>query len=167
MDNLTPADVSQALGLPVISFDATPADLYTTLRHIHSRRITTTSRPPGGEETMKMRLMLTAVLISLTLTTLAEAASFDLGARYERTIQENGGTAKVTARYFPIPLVDLGASLGYGIEYDKKWYYKESDTMALGGYLNGHLPLPFSKPYVSIRQYLRQQLDTDSGNPAG
>jgi hypothetical protein len=116
---------------------------------------------------MKMRLMLTAVLISLTLTTLAEAASFDLGARYGRTIQENGGTAEVAARYFPIPLVSLGASLGYtSIEYDKKWYYKESDTMALGGYVNGHLPLPFVKPYAGIGGIYYANNDTDSGNPA-
>jgi putative radical SAM enzyme (TIGR03279 family) len=44
LDNLTPADVSQALGLPVISFDATPADLYTTLRRYAARRITATNQ---------------------------------------------------------------------------------------------------------------------------
>jgi hypothetical protein len=116
---------------------------------------------------MKMRLMLTAVLLSLSLTTLAEAASFDLGARYGRTIEENGGTAEVAARYFPIPLVSLGATLGYTrIEYDKDWYYKESDTMALGGYLNGHLPLPFFKPYGGIGGIYYANNDTDSGNPA-
>lgn len=116
---------------------------------------------------MNVRLLLAAVLVSLTLTTLAEAGSFDLGARYGRTIQENGGTAEVAARYFPIPLVSLGASLGYtSIEYDKKWYYKESDTMALGGYVNGHLPLPFVKPYAGIGGIYYANNDTDSGNPA-
>ncbi|MDY0383699.1 MAG: hypothetical protein AB7T17_04575 [Geobacter sp.] len=116
---------------------------------------------------MKMRLMLTAVLLSLSLTTLAEAASFDLGARFGRTVEEDGGTAEVAARYFPIPLVSLGATLGYTrIEYDKDWYYKESDTMALGGYLNGHLPLPFVKPYAGIGGIYYANNDTDSANPA-
>ncbi len=44
LDNLTPADVGQALGRPVISFDATPADLYTTLRRYAARRITATNQ---------------------------------------------------------------------------------------------------------------------------
>lgn len=116
---------------------------------------------------MKMKLMLTAVLACLALAPLAEAASFDLGARYGRTVEENGGTAEVAARYFPIPFMSLGASLGYTrIEHDKDWYYKKSDTMALGGYLNGHLPLPFVTPYAGIGGIYYAANDTSSPNPA-
>lgn len=117
---------------------------------------------------MKNRLIVTALLISLSFAALAEAGSFDLGARFGRTVEEDGGTTEVAARYFPLPFVSLGASLGYTrIEYEKNWYYKESDTMALGGYLNGHLPLlPFVKPYAGIGGIYYANNDTDSANPA-
>jgi putative radical SAM enzyme (TIGR03279 family) len=44
LDNLTPADVSQELGRPMVSFDGTPSGLYTTLRRYAARRNTATNQ---------------------------------------------------------------------------------------------------------------------------
>gem|GEM_PF-6709019 len=43
LDNMTPADVSQALGCPVVSFDGTPSGLSTTLRRYAARKVTATN----------------------------------------------------------------------------------------------------------------------------
>lgn len=116
---------------------------------------------------MKIRLILTALLTSLALTTLAEAGTIDIGARYGRTVEEDGGSAEVALRYKPIPFVSLDASLGYTrIEYDKNWYYKTSDNMTLGGYVNAHLPLPMVTPFAGIGGIVYVTNDTSSPNPA-
>lgn len=116
---------------------------------------------------MKIRLSMTALIAFLAVTTLAEAGNLDIGARYGRTVEENGGSAEVALRYYPIPFLSLDASLGYTrIEYDKHWYYKTSDNMALGGYVNAHLPLPMISPYAGIGGIYYVTNDTSSANPA-
>lgn len=116
---------------------------------------------------MKNRLILAAVVASLAVTALAEAASLDIGARYGRTIEKDGETSEVALRYLPIPFMSLGASLGYSrLKYDKDWYYKEAETIAMGGYLNAHLPLPMVSPYAGIGGLYYVENDTSSRNPA-
>lgn len=116
---------------------------------------------------MKIRLSLAVITVFLTFATLADAGSVDLGARYGRTIEENGGSAEVGLRYYPIPFLSLDASLGYTrVEYDKHWYYKTSDNMALGGYVNAHLPLPLISPYAGLGGIYYVTNDTSSANPA-
>lgn len=117
---------------------------------------------------MKIRsvVLTTAALVTL-VTTQAVAGSFDLGVRYGRSIEESGTTVEVAARYFPIPLVSLGATLGYtGLRYNKGWYHKDADTMPLGGYLNGHLSMiPFVKPYAGIGGVYYGVNNVTSSNP--
>jgi len=116
---------------------------------------------------MKIKLILAALMTCLSVATMADAGSFDLGVRYGRTIEESGGSAEVAARYLPIPFFSLGTSLGYTqLEFDKSGYDKKSDTMALGGYLNGHLPLPFVKPYAGIGGICYLVNNTSSPNPS-
>lgn len=101
---------------------------------------------------MKLRTVLMTVAATLCISSLATAGSLDVGARYGRTIEQDGNNLEVAVRYFPIPIVSLGASLGYAnLRYDKGAYYKKADTMPLGGYANAHLPLiPFIKPYAGV-----------------
>lgn len=100
---------------------------------------------------MHMKTFACVLGLILCLGSTAMAGSFDVGARYGRTIEEDGGNLEVAARYFPIPFLSLGASLGYAnLRYDKGWYYKKADTLPLGGYVNAHLPLPQIKPYAGI-----------------
>ncbi len=101
---------------------------------------------------MKFRTVLMTIAAILCISSLATAGSFDVGARYGRTIEQDGNNLEFAARYFPIPFLSLGASLGYAnLRYDKGSYYKKADTMPLGGYANAHLPLiPFIKPYAGV-----------------
>ncbi len=100
---------------------------------------------------MQMKAFFSALGLILCLAPTAMAGSFDVGARYGRTIEQDGGNLEVAARYFPIPFLSLGASLGYAnLRYDKGWYYKKADTLPLGGYVNAHLPLPQFKPYAGV-----------------
>ncbi|QOX78132.1 hypothetical protein FY034_04005 [Trichlorobacter lovleyi] len=101
---------------------------------------------------MKLTTALMTVAATLCISSLATAGDLDVGARYGRTIEQDGNNLEVAARYFPIPFLSLGASLGYAnLRYDKGLYYKKADTMPLGGYANAHLPLiPFVKPYAGI-----------------
>lgn len=117
-----------------------------------------------------MKQTTTMILLAalLLVGSLAEAGDFDLGARVGRTIQDDGGTAEVAARYFPIPFLSLGASLGYArVEHEESWYVKKADSMPLGGYVNAHLPLiPFVKPYGGIGGVYYSINNTSSSNPA-
>lgn len=101
---------------------------------------------------MKTRFALITAAVILCISNPAIAGSLDVGARYGRTIEQDGNNLEIAARYFPIPFVSLGASLGYAnLRYDKGVYYKKADTMPLGGYANAHLPLiPFVKPYAGV-----------------
>lgn len=100
---------------------------------------------------MYMKAFFSALGLILCLGSTALAGSFDVGARYGRTIEEDGGNLEIAARYFPIPFLSLGASLGYAnLRYDKGWYAKKADTLPLGGYVNAHLPLPQFKPYAGV-----------------
>ena len=101
---------------------------------------------------MKVKTALITTITALCLSSFATAGNIDVGVRYGRTIEQDGNNVEIAARYFPIPFVSLGASLGYAdLHYDKGLYYKKADTMPLGGYANAHLPLiPFIKPYAGI-----------------
>lgn len=101
---------------------------------------------------MKLKTALMTIATTLCISGLASAGSFDVGARYGRTIEQDGNNLEIAARYFPIPFLSLGASLGYAnLRYDKGFYYKKADTMPLGGYANAHLPfIPFVKPYAGV-----------------
>ena len=101
---------------------------------------------------MTTRFVLAAAAAAVCLSTAAHAGSLDIGARYGRTVEQDGNNLEIAARYFPIPFLSLGASLGYAnLRYDKGTYYKKADTMPLGGYANAHLPLiPFVKPYAGV-----------------
>lgn len=116
---------------------------------------------------MKIRSVVLAAAALATLATQAVAGSFDVGARYGRSVEENGTTVEVAARYFPLPIVSLGATLGYtGLSYDKGWYHKKAYTMPLGGYVNAHLPLvPFVKPYAGIGGVYYGVNNVTSSNP--
>jgi hypothetical protein len=101
---------------------------------------------------MNIKSLLAVTVATLGISSFAAAGSLDIGARYGRTVEQDGGTIEIAARYFPIPLVSMGASLGYAnLRYDKDWYYKKADTMPIGAYANAHLPLvPFIKPYAGV-----------------
>jgi hypothetical protein len=101
---------------------------------------------------MNIKSLLAVAITLLSTSSFAAAGSLDIGARYGRTVEQDGGNSEIAARYFPIPFVSLGASLGYAnLHYDKGWYYKKADTMPIGGYANAHLPLvPFIKPYAGV-----------------
>jgi len=101
---------------------------------------------------MKIKTLIAVVLATVSTSSFAAAGSLDIGARYGRTVEQDGGNVEIAARYFPLPFVSLGASLGYAsLHYDKDWYYKKADTMPIGGYVNAHLPLvPFIKPYAGV-----------------
>lgn len=101
---------------------------------------------------MKLKTIVTTTFVTLCIAHFAAAGNFDVGARYGRTIEQDGNNLEIAARYFPIPFLSLGASLGYAnLRYDKGLYYKKADTMPLGAYANAHLPLlPFVKPYAGL-----------------
>ncbi len=101
---------------------------------------------------MKLTPVIILCATVLCLSSVAMAGSLDVGARYGRPLEQDGNSLEVAARWFPIPIVSLGASLGYAnLRYDKGWYYKKADTMPLGGYINAHLPfLPLIKPYAGV-----------------
>lgn len=117
---------------------------------------------------MKIKTMMAVAAATICLTNLANAGSFDIGARYGRTIEESGNTVEVAARYLPIPFVSAGVSLGYAdLKYDKKIYYKKVESMPLGGYLNAHLPIiPFVKPYAGIGGIYYINNSVTSPNPS-
>lgn len=116
---------------------------------------------------MKTRSILAIVLAAICLSTAAHAGSFDIGARYGRTLEQDGNNIEVAARWMPIPFVSLGASLGYAnLRYDKGWYYKKADTIPLGAYANAHLPLvPFVKPYAGLGVMYYSVNNITSANP--
>ncbi|MDD2500603.1 MAG: hypothetical protein PHN92_07270 [Geobacter sp.] len=116
---------------------------------------------------MKTRSLITATIATLCISSFATAGSLDVGARYGRTVEQDGNNLEIAARYFPIPFVSLGASLGYAnLRYDKGVYYKKADTMPLGGYVNAHLPLiPFIKPYAGIGALYYSVNNISSPNP--
>lgn len=106
---------------------------------------------------------LAALLISFAT---AEAGDFEVGTRYGRSVEQDGGNLEIAARYFPFSVLSLGVSLGYAnLQYDKGWYYKKAQTMPLGGYLNAHLPLPMVKPYAGIGGVFYSVNDVTSPNP--
>ena len=99
---------------------------------------------------MKKLLVTATALIAFTAS-IASAATLDMGVRYGRTLEEDGGCFEVAARYFPIKFISLGGSVGYSrIEYNKGWYSKKVETTPIGGYINAHLPLPLLSPYAGI-----------------
>lgn len=115
---------------------------------------------------MQKTICIALTAACLLLTSLATAGSFDVGARYGRTIEQDGGNTEFVARYFPIPFLSLGASLGYAkVEYEKGWYYKKADTVPLGAYINAHLPLPMLTPYVGAGVLYYSVNDVSSPNP--
>lgn len=98
-----------------------------------------------------MKKLLIAVALIMLTTSIASASDLDIGIRYGRTTEQDGGGFEVAARYFPIKFISLGGSVGYSrLEYDKGWYTKKVETTTLGGYVNAHLPLPFVSPYAGI-----------------
>lgn len=113
------------------------------------------------------RIRLTAVILTLFgAATLADAGNLDLGARYGRTAEHEGSTTEVAIRYLPIPFLSLGASLGYSrLEYDKNWYYKKTDNILLGGFVNAHLPLPMVSPYAGAGGIFYAAREVSSPNP--
>lgn len=115
---------------------------------------------------MRIKTLLLAATVLICISNLAHAAGFDIGARYGRNIEQDGNTFEVAARYLPVPFISLGASLGYAnLRYDKGWYYKKTDTMPLGGYINAHLPLPMITPYAGVGGILYSVNDVTSPNP--
>lgn len=115
-----------------------------------------------------LKKFIAAGLASLFISiSTAYAGDFEVGTRYGRSLEQDGGNIEITARYFPVPVLSLGASLGYAnLQYDKGWYYKKTDTIPLGGYVNAHLPLPMVKPYAGVGGVYYSVNNVTSPNPA-
>ena len=106
------------------------------------------------------------VAVTLIMLTASIASASDIGVRYGRTTEQDGGGFEAVARYFPIKFISLGGSVGYSrFEYDKGWYTKKVETTTLGGYVNAHLPLPFVSPYAGIGGILYSLNSVTSPNP--
>lgn len=114
-----------------------------------------------------LKAFVAAVFASLFISiSTAYAGNFEVGTRYGRSLVQDGGNIEIAARYFPASVLSLGASLGYAnLQYDKGWYYKKTDTIPLGGYVNAHLPLPMVKPYAGIGGLFYCVNDVASPNP--
>ncbi len=117
---------------------------------------------------MKKWPVLAAFVATVSVSSFASAGSLDLGARVGTSLADEGTNLEFSGRFFPIPLVSLTASLGYGtLHYDKGVYQKKSDVMPIGGFANAHVPLvPFIKPYAGIGGVYYNIRDTSSPNPA-
>ena len=117
---------------------------------------------------MKKWPVLAALAATVSFSSLASAGSLDLGARLGTSLSEDGSNIEFVGRYFPIPLVSLSASVGYGtLHYDKGFYQKKTDLMPIGGFVNAHVPLvPFIKPYAGVGGIYYSNRDTESPNAA-
>ena len=117
---------------------------------------------------MKKWPVLAAFVATVSVSSFASAGSLDLGARVGTSLDEAGNSIEFVGRFFPIPLISLSASVGYGsLHYDKGLYQKKSDVTPVGGFVNAHVPLvPFIKPYAGVGGIYYNTHNTDSTNPA-